>query len=252
LPGGELGHGGPGGYVGGFAARSGNLTSAENAQITSIASQFASESTVRGESSGFGRWGGSISFDRPTNWHFNHTTNPGGTARDFYSVALHELGHALGFGEVDSDDTTKSTAWEKLVSGSGFTGTNALAAHTPTGNVPLASADDTSHWLQAIGDSPVYEGSGVQTPIMVPSISNGVVRRQLTNLDAAALADIGWEIDLPGASASAAMLASLEFSSGSTSFAAMSASIAPEPGSACLAIAAASAMLMLNPRRRIR
>lgn len=250
LPGGELGNGGPGGYVGGFAARSGSFTSAEGSQITATAAQFASESTVRGETSGFGRWGGSLSFDLPTNWHYNHTTNPGAGQHDFYTIALHELAHALGFGEVDSNDSAK-TAWENLVNGTGFTGANALIAHTPSGSVPLASADDTSHWLQSIADSPIYQGSGTQKPIMVPSIGPGI-RRRLTNLDAAALADIGWQIDLPGGSASATTFASFSGSSGSASYAAMSASIAPEPGSACLAIAAASAMLLLNPRRRIR
>ncbi|MGD9635817.1 MAG: matrixin family metalloprotease [Pirellulales bacterium] len=240
LPGDALGLGGPGGFVGGFAVRVGEFTSEESADITATAAQFASESTKRGETSGFGRWGGSLAFDRPTNWHFDHTTNPGATERDFFSVALHELGHTLGLGASDE--------WNALVSGTGFTGANSLRIHSPSGNVPLASADDTGHWLQSIDDSPVYEGSGNQKPIMVPSIAPGV-RRHLTNLDAAALADIGWEIDLPGANASAAMLASVDLSGGSSSVAALSASITPEPGSVILAVMAASGTALLRKRR---
>jgi len=257
LAGNAVGLAGPGGYVGGFAARSGELTAQENAEITSIAAQFADESTDRGETSGFGRWGGSLAFDRPTQWHFDHTTSPPPNNtendptddfQDFYSVALHEIAHVLGFGEVDEDDNQK-TAWENLVDGTAFTGSNSLSAYTPTGNVPLASADDMSHWEQAIDMSPVYEEIGNQTPLMVPSIGPGI-RRQLTNLDVAALADIGWEIDLPGGSASAATLASLNVSSGSASFAALSANIVPEPGSALLISSAASTLLILNSRRR--
>lgn len=242
LPESQLGNGGAGGYVGGFAARSGNLTSAENAEINTKVAQFLSESTKRGETSGFGRWGGSLAFDRPTIWHFNHTTNPGGGTQDFYSVALHELAHALGFGAADE--------WEALVSGSGFTGANSLSIHTPSGNVPLASTDDTGHWQQAIAASPIYGGSGNQTPLMVPTIVPGV-RRLLTNLDAAGLADIGWEIALPGTSASAATsLVSFHQNSGSASFAALSASVVPEPGSAVLALVATGALSMRRKRQR--
>jgi hypothetical protein len=236
LPGNELGNGGPGGFVGGFVHRVGEFTSAEASAITNTVSQFLNASTKRGEANGFARWGGSIAFDERV-WHFDHTTNPGAGQQDFYSVALHEMAHALGFGIVDGGSA--KTPWEELVSGSNFTGTNAVASHG--GSVPLASADDTGHWLQAIATSPIYEGAGSQTPLMVPTINTGL-RRLLTNLDAAALADIGWEIDLPGGAAQALTFAGGGSSSGSASVAALSLGNIPEPGCGALAILALSAL----------
>ena len=38
---------------------------------------------MRGESSGFGRWGGSIAFDSQKTWHFDHTTIPWSAKRTF-------------------------------------------------------------------------------------------------------------------------------------------------------------------------
>ena len=38
---------------------------------------------------------------------------------------------------------------------------------------------------------------------MVPGLTPTTMRRQLANLDAAASADIGWEIDLPGGASAA-------------------------------------------------
>ena len=62
----------------------------------------------------FTDWGGSVAFDIDANWHFNSATNPTGGKVDFYSVALHELAHALGFGATNE--------WDSLVSGTTFIG----------------------------------------------------------------------------------------------------------------------------------
>jgi hypothetical protein len=103
--------------------------------------------------------------------------------------------------------------------------------------VPLASVDDKGHWLQGIETSPIYGGAGTQLPIMVPTLLSTQVRRQITNLDAAALADIGWQIDLPGGSASAAMFALTGFA-------------VPEPASAALLSFAGLSLLFVHRRRR--
>lgn len=64
-------------------------------------------------------WGGSIAFDTETAWDF--TTDATGSGFDFYSIALHEIGHALGLSLGFSDFTDH-------VSGSTFIGPEALAA----------------------------------------------------------------------------------------------------------------------------
>jgi hypothetical protein len=249
LPGLEAGLGGPGGYVSGFATQNGSFTSAEQSQLDAMRTAFSSDTTKRGETSGFGRWGGSIAFDSLANWHFDHTTNPPATTYDFYSVALHELAHTFGFGASDE--------WNALVSGTNFTGANVKAVFGNSSGAPLASGstmgdqDNDAHWLQGISESPVYEGAGTQPPIMVPALPKAE-RRLLTNLDAAALADLGWEIALP--TGSSALTASSLSTGGASSGAILSAaglslSIVPEPTTATLAAFAALALMFRKPRR---
>ncbi len=187
LPSGELGRGGPGGYNWQHEAR-GPFTSPENNQIAATTAQFKSAVETRGETSGFARWGGSLAVDNNANWHFNHTTAPTGNKSDFYSVLLHELAHTLGFGA--------SQDWQNLVSGTTFVGTQTMTQYTQGGPVPLNSAVDTGHWSTVNTGSIVYGGSAAQQPLMVSALPQNT-RRQLTNLEAAALVDIGWEIALP-------------------------------------------------------
>jgi hypothetical protein len=244
LIGADVAEAGPGGFVGGFPSKSGSFTAAENAQIAATAAEFLN-GTKRGQSSGFSSWGGSATFDSGSDvsWHFNRTTSPAGGTTDFYSVALHELGHVLGLGT--------SADWNKLVVGTGFTGANSLVQHPGNGNVPLASVDDKGHWQQGIETSSIYEGAGTQLPIMVPTLLLTQVRRQLTNLDAAALADIGWQIDLPGGSASAAtFVASGGTESASAEMFALMAVAVPEPASAALLSFAGLSLLFVHRRRR--
>jgi hypothetical protein len=241
LAGVAVGLGGPGGFDHIISNRLGQFTSAENTQIDQMLADLSSAISDRGQTSGFARWGGSIAFDRPTTWHFNHTTTPGAGTTDFYSVALHELGHALGFGGSDE--------WDALVSGTGFTGANAVASYVPAGNVPLAAGDAEGHWLAGIANSPVYEGAGTQTPLMVPSLPVAT-RRGLTDLDAAALADLGWQIDLAGGSASAAGFVSSGESSQSAVLVALSREVIPEPAGAVLISIAALGLMLMKSRRR--
>jgi hypothetical protein len=194
LPGVTAGVGEVGGY--GWASDisgSNSFTSSDITTIEQTTANFQSAIETRGESSGFANWGGAIAFDTNpgANWHFNHMTPPAGTVFDFYSVAIHELAHALGFGSLNSDSDGE---WPDFVSGSDFVGANAMAQK---GGNPVPLADDRAHWAPNT-QSVIYGGSTPQEAAMDPDIQNGT-RKLFTALDAAAMRDIGWEvIPLPG------------------------------------------------------
>jgi len=187
-----LGVGGPGGYN---WSASGSIHPTDQTQVNQITSAFQDAVEDRGESGGFAHWGGTVTFDSsPQNpWHFNHNTSPSGSVTDFYSVAIHELAHALGFGEKDAN-ASNVTPWESFISGSSFFGSNANSEYG--GPVPL-HAVDLAHW--ATGTDGVVYGSAVeQETAMDPEITQGT-RKRFTALDAAAMKDIGWTVVAPPA-----------------------------------------------------
>ncbi len=132
----------------------------------------------------FAPWGGTLTFDIDSNWHFG-TNSPSAGQSDFLSVAIHELAHALGFGSADSFDALVNTTASPV-----FTGPNAVALYGS--NVPLDG--DESHWLN--GTTSTVAGSFQETA-MDPTITTGT-RKLLTDLDVAALIDLGWTATLPG------------------------------------------------------
>ncbi len=123
-----------------------------------------------------GIWGGSISFDTDANWH--NTTDLVGldfNEFDFFSVAIHELSHVLGFGISDS--------WNAQVNNSNFTGVNALDVYqsetAPSAtSIPLESGG-VGHWSNGT-TSLTLEGN-LQETALDPDITNGQ-RKLLTNL----------------------------------------------------------------------
>ena len=181
--GGSLGMGGPGGFnCSGFGS------------FCSDAQQRGQGDVTGGDASDVAPWGGSISFDSETDWYFGTDTSGLNAGEfDFYSVAVHELAHVLGFGT--------SASFDRLAS-STFTGTNAMAVHGSP--VPLLS--DESHWDR--GTQGMVDGS-LQEAAMDPDIANGV-RKDFTDLDYAALQDIGWQVTpVPEADTWAMLLAGL-------------------------------------------
>lgn len=183
LSGSTLGIGGPGGSGWSSDNNGGFFTQGEINQINQIRSDFQADVEHRDETSGFAGWGGAITFDSSgTVWHFNHNTAPTAGTNDFLSVAIHEMGHALGFGA--------SSQWSALASGGFFTGAYAGAEF---GSAPPLGA--SGHWASGTM-SRIYGTNTPQEAAMDPEITAGT-RKRLTSLDAAALKDIGWSINEP-------------------------------------------------------
>ncbi|MEZ6071956.1 MAG: dockerin type I domain-containing protein [Pirellulales bacterium] len=180
LGGSTLGIGGPGGWSrdtnGGF------FTQQEFDELESIRIAFEDAVSTRGQSAGeFAAWGGSITFDSDSspNWHYDYATTPSFGEDDFYSVAVHELAHALGFGTADE--------WIALVSGGQFFGAASIASYGSP--VPVTAG----HWAEGV-DSTV---NGVaQETAMDPTVTQGQ-RKYFTELDFAGLDDIGWDVVIP-------------------------------------------------------
>ena len=132
---------------------------------------------------------GFVSFDTTTDFNFSLTQNLSGT--DFIPVALHELGHVLGIGIADS--------WDNLISGSVFTGP---ASNEAAGGNPAVQAGG-GHFNQSVSNKPAY-GSfgtphGTSAPVMMrPSLESiSGILTVASDLDLAALVDIGWEVTPP-------------------------------------------------------
>jgi hypothetical protein len=154
LPGGAAGVGGFGGY---------GITGSQS---------WINTVQTRGHA-GFAPWGGSITFDTNLRWHFGATTAGLDSGElDFYSVAVHELGHVLGIGTANQ--------WRNLISGGAFRGGNAMGVYG--GAVPVTA--DGAHWADGV----TVNGQAVS---LDPSLTYGQ-RVNWTNLDAAALRDLGW------------------------------------------------------------
>jgi hypothetical protein len=176
LPGSTLGQGGPGGF--GYSANS-------QAFANAVSNRGQTGDTNNSAATDFASWGGSIAFDSLTNWYFGTSISGlGGSQSDFLSVAIHELGHVLGFGTAQS--------FQRDISGTNFIGPAAEAKHGGTA-VPLSA--DLGHWLQGTM-SQINSGRAQETE-MDPALTQGT-RKIFTNLDYAAMTDIGWQVRLPG------------------------------------------------------
>lgn len=141
----------------------------------------------------FGSWGGSISFDTQANWYFDSNPHTAETFNgyDFYSVALHEIGHILGFG--------KASSYFNLVSDGTFNGSRVIAL---TGAPQPVNGSDTAHWQNGL----TFAGQlNALNPVLAPG-----QRLTVTELDFAALDDLGWEVSpVPEPSHIALMLTGL-------------------------------------------
>jgi hypothetical protein len=137
---------------------------------------------TRYNGSKFQPWTAHLSFDRAENWFFDPTLNTSNDiprdAVDFFSLAVHELGHALGIGT--------SSAFNNLIAGNTFSGNSTKAEN---GDRPIPLASDLGHPAEG------FVASGVgSVAAMNPTLFTGT-RRLLNQLDLALLRDIGYRIN---------------------------------------------------------
>lgn len=162
----------------GAAAAAGTQAFLDNAASRGQAGALSSPKTD------FGPWGGSIAFDWDADWNVALTT--GGLTPnkvDLFSVAVHEIGHLLGF-------SISQPSYANLVAAGKFSGAKAKAA-----NGGAAPSVNGSHWLGMT--STVGAGGPSQVALMDAALPTGV-RRRITLLDWAAVDDVGWSLALPG------------------------------------------------------
>jgi hypothetical protein len=148
-------------------------------------------------------WGGSVTFDTDRAWNFDIDEESIG-ASDFYTVALHEVGHVLGLASKWED-------FSRYFAGDFYTGPNALAAYNADNDSDLVSlelvdpATSNEHWRDGLYQSEIFQagnpvllgtvGLGVlQDLLMEPEATyrNGITRFEVTRTDVGALQDIGW------------------------------------------------------------
>jgi hypothetical protein len=167
-----LGVGGPGSY-----SASGSAAFIDNVQSRGQAGALTSTATD------FGLWGGTITFGSQVSWYYDSDASSleSFSGFDFYTVAMHETAHVLGFGTSDS--------WFDAVVGNTFTGAATLAGNEGA-TVVLHGDGSNAHFSSALRGT----ANGLsQAPLMSPFIPAGQ-RRYMTDLDWAALDDIGWEV----------------------------------------------------------
>jgi len=184
---GSLGEGGPGGFN-----ANGTTDFLDIVRGRSQAGALAVPPTD------YGVWGGSISFDSNVildsiNFEWHNSFNTAGLESndiDFLSVAIHELGHV--FGLVSGGDNS----WANQISGSGFTGTSALAVYQAESDLDATSVplnENPDHWRSGLTSFTV---AGVPQEPALATGGNQLAQRQLlTKLDYAAFEDIGWELN---------------------------------------------------------
>lgn len=134
--------------------------------------------TIQQRNSGerFASFGGAIAFDSDEEWHFD--PEPGSVEAfpektDFYTLAMHEIGHLLGF-------TNGSAAFNRLALGGRFNGPRAMALNG--GTAPDLGIG--GHWPQGFRfqDQPM---------VMAPSLGWNQ-RAHLNPLEVAAVQDLGY------------------------------------------------------------
>jgi hypothetical protein len=146
----------------------------------------------RGQSR-YSTWGGSISFNSNNNWYFGPipkaTDRVPNNTYDFYTTALHELIHVLGFATDNNDPTTI-----KYKSSPYWTGPEVEAANNGKPRLLDSNRPIGLHFSSAGG---LVNG---RWPVMTLGQSYlPWTNRVVTRLDFAALRDLGWDVSTASA-----------------------------------------------------
>jgi len=153
----------------GFASPGGGNTVGDENQLR-ITNDFRGQ----GPTADFEPFIGTVTFNPNVNFSFAVDGQRFGQI-DFVSVALHEIGHVLGF--------STAPTFRSFIDGALFSGPNALAEN---GGQPVPLESELNLHIQ--------EGFMNNTVLLDPII-NGGVRTLPSAIDLALLADIGFEVD---------------------------------------------------------
>jgi len=144
-------------------------------------------------------------------WHLDYNTPVASGKHDLYSVALHEILHALGVGSSDT--------WDSWVQGTSWNGPETIAQNGGVGS-SLVQADG-SHIFSGVMSQSIIDGKQ-QAAAMTPELGIGT-RKHLTTLDLAFLRDLNYTtinttVPEPSAFAVLAVFLSILFFSKSSQF----------------------------------
>lgn len=164
--------GGPGSYSAGGAA------------FAQLVESRGEPGALAASPTDFAPWGGTITFGSNVNWYADadvSTLESFSGQFDFFTVAMHETAHVLGIGTADS--------WFAQVDDGTFAGALTTALN---GGVAPALRNDGSdtHFASSVAG---HANGAQQVALLSATIPVGG-RRYMTDLDWAALSDIGWEV----------------------------------------------------------
>jgi len=139
-------------------------------------SSWGNMMNTRNSSTNFDSFGGAVAFDSDAAWHFDTdpTTKESFPGQyDFYSLALHEIGHLLGFNQG------AAAFWRQSLGGT-FTGPTVVSVYG--GEPPISGS--SGHWQAGL----LFGGN----PCVMSTPLSPNVRVDLNPIDKAVMPDLGY------------------------------------------------------------